>query len=605
MKIYNQLKGIIQFQKLAAKYYPSYLWILISLTLFTAISPFINIIFPRFILDEVFGKRRIKELIFYLVLMGISTIFIGVINVVLTNKLHFLSMKLKSKLRMDMNYHTTIISYEELEDSDTLNMKQNATKFLEEDIDRAVYIAPQVFSSIIAALGYIYIISNLNLIILISLFIVIGITTALQSNTEKYAYSYREKISPIERKIAYFIMKMPDSKIGKDMRIYNLSKWFYEKYDRQLDNTFEGYKQVFSKRIQNGTLTSIVSTIQIVCIYSWLIFKTFVGGLTVGEFTMYFSSISNFSTNIMNLFSGFVQISSVKKGMEDYLNFMKIEPENNMSVQKTKLSETFNIQNAPCIEFRNVWFKYPNQNDYALKNISIKIPYGQKISVVGENGAGKTTFIKLLTRLYKPTQGQILINNIDISTLGLEQYREMFSVIFQDFSIFDFSIKENITLGNERDNNSEEKLNSTIIQTGLLSKIDSLPAGLETYVGTTFDPNGVQLSGGEFQKIALARAIYRDASILILDEPTSALDPRAEHEIYNNFYAMSRNKTTFFISHRLANSRTCDRVIVFQGGSIVEDGSHNALLEAGGIYSELYRMQQEYYNDENVETKFE
>ena len=596
-RFFEKIKTIIRFQKLAAKYFPSYGWVLAFLTLFETVSPFIMVFSPRFILDEVFGERKIEKIVLFIILMSVTTIVTGLINSLLSNKLHFISMKLKSKLRLDLNYRSTVIRYELLEDSEILDMKQNATRFLEEDVDNAIYIAPQMFSSIIATLGYTYLIGTLNFFVLLSLASVILITTALQSNTEKYAYSYKKEMAPVERRISYYIMTMPDMKFGKDMRIFNLSDWFYNKYDEQLSVSIKAYKRVFSKTIKNGLLSTIVNTVQTISIYAWLIYKTFAGGLSIGEFTMYFSAISNFSGNIMNLFSSFIKMSSIQKRMDDFFSFSNIKTENEQVIECCQLPKTWDGYIHPVIEFKDVWFKYPHGNDFALKNVSVSIPYGQKISVVGENGAGKTTFIKLLARLYYPTKGKILINGVDISTLELTKYREMLSVIFQDFSTFAFTIKENIVLANNHDKDSF-KVDESVNQAGLGDRIKRLPKGIDTYIDPVFDPDGIQLSGGEFQRLALARAIYRDSPILILDEPTSAMDPRGEYEIYNHFYDMAKNKTTLFISHRLANSRICDRILVFKKGEIAEDGTHNELIKQKGLYCELFNMQKQYYNDD-------
>jgi len=304
------------------------------------------------------------------------------------------------------------------------------------------------------------------------------------------------------------------------------------------------------------------------------------------------------------MFTGFVQMSSIQKGMNDYLSFMAIPEEGNSQIiqrgfsnyqESVALSPLGNIE-RPVIEFEDVWFSYPNQKDFALKGISLKIPYGQKVSIVGENGAGKTTFIKLLTRLYKPTKGRVLVNGIDIQSLPIKQYRRLLSVVFQDFSIFAFTIKDNIVLNdNPQKEDDERSIEQIIEQVGLSKKVHALSSGVDTYIETVFDSDGVQLSGGELQRIALARSIYRNAPILILDEPTASLDPRAEHEIYQNYYDISYNKTTFFISHRLANSQVSDRILVFEHGQIVEDGNHKELLSRGGLYSELFNMQKGYY----------
>ena len=603
MKILDQIKSMIKFQKLAISHFPSYAFVLGILTIFLSVSPFIIVIFPRFLLDEVFGERSINNIVFYLVLMGATIILSGIINALFTNKLHFISMKLKSKLRMDMALKTTLVKYELLENKEILDMKQNAAKFLEEDVDKAIYLTPQILSSFVASIGLIYIISSLNIIITIALLMVIFFNAFLQEKTEKYAYDYRVEMGPTERKISYFIMTMPDYKYGKDIRLYGLSDWLYSKYSSQLNESFKGYKNVFSKRSKNGVLISMASAMQTICVYSWLIYRAFLGYLTVGQFTMFFTAISNFSNNIINVFTGFVQISVIKKGMDDYTKFMDIQIEIEEKLE-TNIIEKYRglLQELPIIEFKNVWFKYPKQETFALKDVSLKIPYGQKICVVGENGAGKSTFVNLLTRLYKPTKGEILINGLNIEKINVNTYRKFFSVVFQDFCMFAFTIKENIALSSSDMVDTESKVMDAIVLAGLDTKLESLSSSVHTHIGRTFDENGIQLSGGEFQKMALARAIYHNSPILILDEPTASLDPRAEYEIYKNFYDISKEKTTIFISHRLASSRICDRIIVFNGGAIVEEGDHETLIKNQNLYSELYNMQKQYYHDEMIDS---
>ena len=217
---------------------------------------------------------------------------------------------------------------------------------------------------------------------------------------------------------------------------------------------------------------------------------------------------------------------------------------------------------------------------------------------MGENGAGKTTFVKLLSRLYTPSKGQIKINGIDIQTFPLTQYHDLLSVVFQDFTTFAFTIHENIALADSNAPESRSQTEEVLAKVDLDHTIHSLPHSIDTYLETVFNENGIQLSGGQTQRLALSRAIYHDAPILILDEPTAALDPRAEYNIYQNFYKISQSKTTLFISHRLASAHFCDRILVFQNGQIIEDGTHASLLQEQGLYWELYNMQKQYYEDE-------
>ena len=216
---------------------------------------------------------------------------------------------------------------------------------------------------------------------------------------------------------------------------------------------------------------------------------------------------------------------------------------------------------------------------------------------MGENGAGKTTFIKLLMRLYEPTEGEILINNINIKNYSIRDYRNLFAAAFQDYTIFSFSIKENVALQTSQEKGASDLVMDALERAGLASKISNLPKGVDTSIDTVFDDSGIQLSGGESQKLAIARAAYRNSPILVLDEPTAALDPRAEYEIYKRFHEMVGCKLAFFVSHRLSSSQLCDRILVFDKGEIIEDGNHASLLKADGLYAELYAMQAEYYTE--------
>ena len=251
------------------------------------------------------------------------------------------------------------------------------------------------------------------------------------------------------------------------------------------------------------------------------------------------------------------------------------------------------LKTPHTIEFRNVSFSYPNTGVRVLKNVSITIKAGERLSVVGLNGAGKTTFIKLLCRLYDTDEGEILIDGVNIREYDYDEYMKLFSVVFQDFRLLSFTAKDNILLGAE---DSDEAVDAMFEKVGLLDKINSLPKGRDTMMFREFDRDGVQLSGGEQQKLAIARALYKDAPVVILDEPTAALDPVAEYEIYCKFNDLVGGKTAVYISHRLSCCKFCDRIAVFSEGTIKELGTHDELVNRdGGIYSEMFRAQAQYY----------
>jgi ATP-binding cassette subfamily B protein/ATP-binding cassette subfamily C protein len=260
--------------------------------------------------------------------------------------------------------------------------------------------------------------------------------------------------------------------------------------------------------------------------------------------------------------------------------------------------------NKHTIQFNNVSFKYPNRSELILDNINLTITPNQKLSIVGLNGAGKTTFIKLLCRLYDPTEGNITFDGIDIREYDYEEYMKLFSVVFQDFKTFSFTIRENLAFGisDEIKNNNDEqilieKVDKSLEKSGLEERIKSLENGINTAVYKNFDKDGMEFSGGEMQKLAIARAIFKDAPIVILDEPTAALDPVAEYEIYSRFDNLIGEKTSIYISHRLSSCRFCDVIAVFHEGKTVQYGSHDELVKLNGLYTKMWNSQAQYYID--------
>lgn len=245
-------------------------------------------------------------------------------------------------------------------------------------------------------------------------------------------------------------------------------------------------------------------------------------------------------------------------------------------------------------EFKHVWFKYPDSEEYTLKDINLKWRIGEKMALVGKNGCGKSTLVKLLCRLYDPTEGEITLNGIDIRKYKYEEYMELFSVVFQDSKLFSFSLAENVAADTEYD---PERVTDCVIRAGLGDRLKTMENGIETCLYKDFDENGVEISGGEAQKLCLARAIYKGSPFIVLDEPTAALDPISEYDIYTKFNSIVGTRTAIYISHRLSSCRFCDDITVLDNGHIIERGSHEKLIAKGGIYTAMWAAQAEYYKD--------
>lgn len=328
--------------------------------------------------------------------------------------------------------------------------------------------------------------------------------------------------------------------------------------------------------------------------YAFVCLKAWAGAFAVGSVAQYVSAITALSSNVSALVATWGDFRSNAVFLRTTYEFLDIP---NTMYQGSLTTEKRSDRHYE-IEFRDVSFRYPNTETWALRHVNMKFQVGSRLAVVGENGSGKTTFIKLLCRLYDPTQGEILLNGIDIRKYSYRQYIDLFSVVFQDFQLLAFPLGQNVAVAVEVD---KGRAASCLEMAGFGKRLAALPQGLETPLYKEFDESGVQVSGGEAQKIALARALYKDAPFVVLDEPTAALDPVAEMEVYENFDKIVGDKTAVYISHRLSSCRFCDDIAVFDHGHIVQQGSHDALVEAPGKYQELWHAQAQYYAKQEKE----
>ncbi|MCH5273461.1 MAG: ABC transporter ATP-binding protein [Lachnospiraceae bacterium] len=319
--------------------------------------------------------------------------------------------------------------------------------------------------------------------------------------------------------------------------------------------------------------------------------KAWAGAFGVGQVTQYIAAITALTSHITNLAYRWQDMRLNAVNLKYAFDFLDIK--NNM--YQGSLSTEKRSDRQYDIEFKDVSFKYPGTEKWALRHLNVKFKVGSRLAVVGENGSGKTTFIKLLCRLYDPQEGQIFLNGIDIKKYDYQDYVGVFSVVLQDYFLPAQPIGENVAGSKNYDRKKAEKC---LIDAGFGERLKELPQGLDTYLYKEFETDGVQVSGGEAQKIAIARALYKNAPFIILDEPTAALDPIAEAEIYSQFDGIVGNKTAIYISHRLSSCRFCDEILVFEDGSIIQRGSHDSLVETDGRYKELWYAQAQYYKDE-------
>ena len=397
----------------------------------------------------------------------------------------------------------------------------------------------------------------------------------------------------VERRLNYFTDKVfLNYSTGKDIRIFHMSDLLIHYHHKNMKIAKDFYQKYYvDKQINYDTLSQFSDSILSFFSYIIVIFKMLSEAITIGELSGYIGVISLFHASLVDIVKIRQKIKLQNEFTMAFYELLHMESKANMG-----LTKKYSIKNVELagfqFEFHHVSFKYNNSEQYTLKNISCKIHDRKKIAIVGKNGAGKTTLIKLLCRLYEPTEGYITLNGIDIREYDYHEYIDFISVVFQDYRLFALPIRENIAASK---NPEDKKVLQSLKLSGLADKIEKLPNGLETNL-YHYDEDGIEISGGEAQKIAIARAIYKDSPTIILDEPTSALDPASEYEIYQKFGALTQNKTTIYISHRMSSCIFCDHIIVVDKGEIIQQGSHDELLyDKENLYAKLYNAQAKYF----------
>jgi len=574
---------------------------------------FINLYLVKLIINA-FVKGKTNEEILFLCLIALISNFVLILikrfsEETQTNRFRIILYKRD----MEINKKTMKLDYEFLEDTD---LQLGLTKMREYDNfgNYGIYHVGRHFGAIInSVLTFIFaIIFSINLFmmqselipianwlwntIFILLFFSFSLISILASQkfTSKMQTMFDKDVVFLNRLLRAYMNTNDDYKSGKDVRLYNynLLTNVLKHSNNNVKNFYKRLSHNFFKcNVQTGLMTIFSSLL----VYFYAGFKAYYGLIELGDIVQY-TGIAVLTADAVTLI--IMSISSLYankdyfKTIFDYLNLSNGKYEGSLPIEKRD-------DNEYEFEFKNVGFKYPKTSKYVLQNVNLKFKIGQRLAIVGMNGSGKTTLIKLLTRFYDPTDGEILLNGINIQKYDYNEYLDIFSVVFQDFKLFSFMLGQNISASMEYD---EKRAEEALTKAGFEKALQKMPQGLKTYLYQDYEEDGIEISGGEAQKIAMARAIYKDSPFIILDEPTAALDPISEFEIYSKFDTIIGNKTAVYISHRLSSCKFCNEIAVFDEGKLVQHGSHDALLQdKEGKYHELWNAQAQYYKEEEIE----
>lgn len=569
-------------------------------TIAAIIYPFFSILLPKLLIEQfsLGSMISLKNILRIILSFFILSSIVGFIETYIKSscytkitalRLDYLKDQFQKLVEMDYKYVEDASFYETYDRAlEANNSNDNGV----EGVYHKLFTTPAVFiTSILFSIW----IGRVSVWILLSLILNVVANLWIQRKVNEYEYSMKKELSRQNRRKRYYYETTHDFSFGKEIRLYNLKNRVLENYNKEIQKYIDLNKLIKKKEFTLGFLGLFTLFINQAALYGILIWKV-VHGMSIADFSMYLALILQLSLLLNTLIEDISFIYRESLYVHDFFKFLDTDLGEVGGEKKAIEKDTLEI------EFKNVSFKYPKTDNYIFENLNFKIPKGQRLAIVGLNGAGKSTLVKLITGLYDVDEGEILINGIPIKDFNKKELYSMFSVVFQEVNILAFTLAENIACTSE--NIDINRVYEVLDKVGLKDKVDSFPKGLEQMMLKIIDENGIELSGGESQKLVIARALYKNGNMVIMDEPTSALDALAEAEIYKDFSELVENKTSIYISHRLSSTKFCDVIALFDKRGLIEYGTHEELMEKRGEYYKMFTIQGKYYQEggEIIET---
>lgn len=568
-----------------------YIPILILSATFRAIDVMINVYIPATFIKGFEMQWTLKEFFYNIGLIIILKFICNILGKTLDRELVVQNEVLKNSFLKEISAKAISLSYDKLEDPKVLDLKERAIFPIVNygALGQFLMSSSRFLDALFTIIGTLFVVLRFSPILSIISILFATAVIIMDNKMSLYLQKFSQKVIPINRKYMYYYQLMIDDKYQKEIRLYDLDDLIVSSADEYIGDIFNEMHLAYSKQANVDTFRIIMQSLIRLATFTIaglrVLGRGLGGKISIGQFTSVIVANENFISAFQEAFKGLYEAMMNLMHLEPFSEFMRLEEDSFINGRP--------MEEIRELEFKNVSFTYPNTERIILDNISFKINKGEKISIVGLNNAGKSTIVKLILRFFKPDSGEILINGKDIEEYDRDDYLKSIACVFQDFALFPFSIKDNIIADREED---PKKLRAIIEETGIDKAIDKLPSGTDTMLNKSIYEDATDFSGGERQKVAISRALYRDSPLVILDEPTAALDPLAESEVYENFNDMTKDKTSIFISHRMSSSKFSDKILLLNDGKIEAFDSHENLMKSHNLYRDLFNAQAQYFN---------
>lgn len=594
-KKYNLLSNILYVYKGVAKYKPYLIALLFLSVVCAAGSKYIWLFLSKYIIEYISNGMEACQLIRIVAILTFSSI----VCMIGQNAVNFgkepAAFYVRPMFMLERNKKHIGMFYENLEIREVLDAverSKDSTKNTNVGIEGIIRFTLEFCSGVFTCIAAIVILCRISIytaIVVLGFGVLSYISIDRASKREKYLTN--DSVAFQKRKLDYFKKISNDFAYGKDIRLYQVADKLSDTQKELRQDIHENVCMARRTWLKSGIFTNTLDLIREGIMYFGLVYFILNRSLGIGDFMLYVGCVHNLADTFQNMMKTFARLRKCSAETNDYRTLNEFCEERKEENTEPYSSGQYEI----C--FDHVSFKYPGSDKFALSNISITLTPHEKLAVVGLNGAGKTTFVKLLLKLYKPTGGTIYLNGTDINTISTESYYALFAPVFQDMECYAFSLAENVSM-TTADKTDMTFAKECLIRAGLGEKLDTWPKGIDTPMLKILHDDGIILSGGEKQKMALARALYKNAPVVILDEPTAALDAMAESKMYEHFDSLIEGRSAVYISHRLASTRFCDAIALFENGHMEEYGTHKELMQQNGKYAEMFKMQSQYYRED-------